>query len=271
MTPYRGVLVADLDGTITDPHEPLTAARARLLTALVADGVLIAVVSGSSAADIGARVCARIDRVHRSGFLLYANNGGCCFQVDDDLGQVYAYNHAAEFSRHRAEVHAAVTKCAQDKGLGDVGRVPGKLAPSGRVCVEDRESQTTVTLRGLAHHRPELVGALTRTLGERLLVRAAGRKSIDITLVRSTKAFAAEHLASRGPLPADVVIAGDSFGPGQADLDLLRPALRPATVFCAGDTAPDVPGFTVVRSTSPGRRGDLHVPAITFSTHRGMS
>ncbi|MEV6236554.1 hypothetical protein [Lentzea sp. NPDC051838] len=244
------LLLSDLDRTLTGLHEPLPPDRAAFIESLIDAGVVVAVVTGSSVRDLTTRFGAVIAPRHRGRMLLYANGGGSGFRLDADLHAHYLYDHSAEFAPHRPTVHAAV------RSLGTA------------VTVEDRESQVTVALPGLEHRRPAVVGALSNALPE-LLVRAAGRKSIDITLPKSTKATAARDVAARLGGTSRVVIAGDAFGDGEADTDLLQREFRGATVFCAGTTYPSAEGFPVVRADTPGPDATFRFLRKHFHTLQG--
>ena len=232
---FTGLLLADFDETLERVREPLTAGHAAAIRRLTDHGILVAIVSGSSAAGLRRRICERFPTESASAIRIYANYGGCCF---DGNGST-EYDRSPEFAPFRAQVTGIV---------GDIGVIPR---------VEQRETQVTLDLKGVERLRPRVVAELRRRLPGVLQARPAGTKSIDITLATITKRTAVEHLLAAFPelvrLPRRrVVIAGDSFGPGGADTDLLHEDLADATVFCAGQSVPSAQGFAIVRATTPG-------------------
>jgi hydroxymethylpyrimidine pyrophosphatase-like HAD family hydrolase len=255
------VVLADLDGTLAEVHSNLSAAGARILEAMVAKGTLIVLVTGSAMRDVERRVIGRIHPDCRRSFVVYANNGGCCFAAVAGGIPALLYDHGEEFSRYRDAIVGLVGAYTAREGLGEIREAPGWAATSGAVCVEHKESQVTLTLLGIEHVREKMVADLhalnADTFGHAIRICAAGRKSIDISLSKDRKSSAVTHFLSRWPRLGsagrrDFVIVGDSFGDDGADSEMLHPSLAGATVFSAGSIAPMAKDFTVIHAKYPG-------------------
>jgi len=250
----RGLLVADLDGTLQDPHNLLTRAQVSTLSGLIADDTFVAIVSGASVASIVRRVCPLLGPYEWASMLFYASNGACCFRMSES-GPEFVYNHGPRFIPLGLAAAAAATAYCEESGFGRVEAAPGHAARDGVVSMELTKTQLTLTLAGLEHRRGELIsglGPIIRSASSgRLDLRSAGSRSADVCLTGVDKSLAVSHLLANLPLvgwsgPWDVVIAGDSLWPGGADRDLMHPGLRGAAVFDAGKTAAPLPdGFAL--------------------------
>jgi hypothetical protein len=254
ITRERGLLVADLDGTLQDPHGLLTAVQVATLCSLIAQDTFVAIVSGASVASIVRRVCPLLGPRELAAMLFYASNGGRCFRMSRS-GPVFVYDHGPRFTRLGLAAAAAIAAHCEVSGFGAVATAAGHAARDGVVCMELTETQLTLTLAGLEHRRGELIGGLGPIIdaisGGLLDVRPAGARSADVCLAGVNKGGTVDHLIGHLPLlgwsgPWDVVIAGDSLWLGGADRDLMRPGLRGAAVFDAGRTADPLPdGFAL--------------------------
>lgn len=278
MIRFRSVLLADLDGTLAPVHAPVPMEGIRALETAVRRGALVVVVTGASLAGVGKRLLARAAPSIRGAFIVYANNGGCCIAVRPDGSRYGLYDHSAEFSAVRTRVVTVAANQTRKAGLGEIKLAPGSEASRGTVCVEHKESQVTLTLLGMEAARAQLVTDLSRILkaefGDKLQVRGAGRKSIDILLSKDSKANAIRHFidnrATFGCAPnADTVIVGDSFGPGGADNEMLHEALSGATVFSAGTMAPAADGFTVLHAQDPSPYATIRFLSDYFGERSG--
>lgn len=252
----RRLLITDLDGTLAPLHEPLPADAVALLTELACAGVRIAVVTGCSVRGILRRVPARFGE-RGAGIDWYANNGGSCFRIRPDGTVEYEFDRSEEYARYRSDVHRELDDWTAANNCGPLRFAPGESAPDRRVSLDEKECQTTITLPGLPVLRQRLVVELGQRLRDRhgstLTVRAAGLRSVDVGLATASKHDAVEHLLLKSTLRGtDVVVAGDSFGPGGADRQLLHPLLPGGLVLCAGPNAPPARrGFKIRALTGP--------------------
>jgi hydroxymethylpyrimidine pyrophosphatase-like HAD family hydrolase len=233
------LLISDLDGTLERLHEPIGLDTQDLLAGLAADGVFVAIVTGASGTDVRTRVLARLPRRSWLSVVCYANNGGQCLQRLESGRIRVVFDHALEFSRYRADIGRIVEASCDRLSLGRPVPAHVRDAVAGHVCLDQRETQTTVSLPGLSDFRPVLVAELQHecqtAFGPRISVRPAGSKSIDLHLAESSKASAVRHLLATFPEPARrTVVAGDTLHPGGTDREMLDSRLAGATVISVG-------------------------------------
>ncbi len=255
---HESLFITDLDETLQHVHEPLTDEEINILQKLMENGTFIAVISGASVQSIFLRLASKIQPRFSDSVIFYANNGGVCFQLNTDGSVKYIYNYSFEFEQFRSEIGELIEKWVEINALGSVVYCEGRYSLEGTLCIEHKECQITVTLRGLEYLREKIIVGLSTCVNMKfageIVVVPAGSKSIDIMLSKTGKKEAIQHLLitlSVGIEKRNIVIAGDSFHDGGADNELLHLSLKGSIVFCAGNSVPQTESFVIIKTPRP--------------------
>ena len=218
----KGVIVFDLDGTLTESKVQLDPEMGALLAQLIKQKI-VAVIGGGSFERFKTQLIAGLPAgTEFERLLLLPLNGASLYQfAKDGWHEVYSeLLHEEE----KQNIHAALDKALKETGFVGLEYLYGEQ-------IEDRGGQITFSALGQdapleektkwsqehEAERARLALKLQEYLPE-MEVKVAGLTSIDITRKGIDKKFGIGRLASRlNILPTEMVFVGDAFGPGGND------------------------------------------------------
>lgn len=273
------VIMFDWDGTAVASRTDDASVLAGILTELLAFGVWVVVVTGTNFANIDRQLCYLIPLRHRRRLVVCPNRGSEVYRFDRHGTPVRRYLRAATpaeeeaLTRAAEAVRAALVRCT---GL-DVEVVHNRL---------NRRKIDLIPVPQWADPPKEAIGALLAAVDERLrgagligglaqavaLAREVARqhgladaritsdaKHIEIGLTDKgdSVAWVRDHLLRRLRIdPADVLLAGDEFGPigrlAGSD-DCMRAAIPDAVTVSVGVEPTGVPDGVLYLGGGPAR------------------
>lgn len=216
----KQLIAFDLDGTLAESKQPISAEMAALFKDLL-DIAKVSVISGGDWPQFDTQVAQRIPTGAKlENLFLMPTTGSKLYRYQDGAWtQIYAdtFTHE-EHQRIVAALDKAVKACGFDKE-----KTWGQQ-------IEDRGSQITFSALGQEapldakkawdpdiSKRKQLQAALERDLSD-LSVKVGGSTSIDITRQGIDKAYAIRRLSEHADVPEEAILfMGDAIYPGGND------------------------------------------------------
>ncbi|TSC67514.1 MAG: HAD family hydrolase [Parcubacteria group bacterium Gr01-1014_72] len=233
------LIVFDVDGTLTEPKQPLDADMAKLLTELLARR-MVAIISGASFSQLESQLLRRFSpRAPLKRLSLLPTSAACFYRFEGGWREVYrevlTEEEALRIRRAFAVALSAVAFEEPDELFGEQ--------------IEYRGTQVTFSALGQeaplhlkrawdpdAKKRLAIAARLTPLLPD-FLIGVAGATSIDVTRAGIDKAHGINQLAKRLGVPKEkILFVGDAIFPGGNDYPVVSTGIKYISVASPRET-----------------------------------
>jgi hypothetical protein len=218
----KGLVIFDLDGTLTPSKLPISSKTAGLLAKLIGE-IQVAVIGGGHFRQFQKQLLAKIPKTAENleNLFLFPANSTSFFRLKNKKWKkIYGYSLA---EKEKQKIFSAFEKAFKENGYNKPRKVYGKI-------IEDRDSQITFSALGqkapIAEKekwnknndvRRKLMGSLKKELPG-FEIRSGGLTSIDITKKGIDKAYGVRKIGEIFKMPiSKMIFVGDALYPGGND------------------------------------------------------